>query len=243
MKKLGIVIVVYNCSSLLLKQIECLRRFCRDEHDIIVVDNSDKTGFSEHIQYYASTNECIYMKTNASSRNGSESHAFACNTSYLKFMDGYEYFMYLDHDNFPVKYFSVETILKDKIIGGLGQVKTSGKKYFWAGCVIWNNERIDRSLIDFSPNAEHGLDTGGNLFRAVDKYTDEQCIFFNEEYQQNPNFSKSRYDFFAMIYSGGFMHFINSSNWNNSNDNTERLNSLLNILEERIASETLPERK
>lgn len=243
MKKLGIVIVVYNCSSLLLKQIECIRKFCRDEYDILVVDNSDDAECTKHVEYYSNTNNCIYIKTNASSRNGSDSHAFACNTSYHKFIDGYEYFLYIDHDNFPVKPFSVEAMLKNKIIGGLGQVKPSGKKYFWAGCVMWNNVLIDRNLIDFSTNSEHGLDTGGNLFRAVDTYGDEQCLFLNEVYEQNPNFCKSKYGFFAMINNGGFMHFINSSNWNNSNDNTERLNSLLNILEERISSEAPPVRE
>lgn len=236
MKELAIIIVVYNNANLILRQIQCIRHFCKDTYDVIVIDNSDKDGYSDNIRYYAETNDCIYKKTKASDSNSSEGHVFACNLSYVLFRDTYRYFFYLDHDNFPVKPFSVKEILSGKLMAGLGQLKPSGKKYFWPGCLMWDNTIIDTSLIDFGTNQEYGLDTGGNLYRFVERYGEEQCCFFNEEHEQNPYFRKSSYDFYSMINNGMFMHFINSSNWNPMENHEERMNSLLNVLTDKTGN-------
>jgi len=229
---IGIIIVVYNLSDLIRFQVECIKQFCKDEFEIIVIDNSDKEGYPEAIKYHSTAMGCKYIKTNSASSNGSESHTFACNLAYTKFKDTYQYILYLDHDNFPIKDFSVKQILTDKIIGGLGQ----GDKhpYFWAGCVMFDNFNIDKKLIDFSPNHDLKLDTGGNLFKVVENYGLDKCVFFNEVHHQNPHFNKSFYNFYSMINDGMFMHFVNASNWNNSEDHTERINSLINILQEKV---------
>ena len=120
--KLGIVIVTYNNANLIVKQVECLKKFCKDDFEVIIIDNSTKESVVEAIQYYNQTLKCKYYKTHAASKNGSSSHAFACNLSYLKLKDKYKYLFYLDHDNFLVKEFSVINTLKDKVIAGLGRV-------------------------------------------------------------------------------------------------------------------------
>ena len=230
-KELAIVIVVYNNADLVIHQINCIRKFCKDDCDIIVIDNSDKQEVIAPIRYHAIKMGCEYIKTQSSSRNSSSSHAFASNLAYRKFAGMYNYYFFLDHDNFPLRDFSVKEILKDKVMAGLGQVKPSGKKYFWAGCVMWDANKVDSELIDFSPNKQYGLDTGGNLYMVIDKYGDDACVFFNEVHHENPNFTKSFYNFYAEINDSMFMHFVNSSNWANSNDNQERINSLVNILQ------------
>lgn len=226
----GIIIIAYNNSSLIRKQHECINKFCKDSFEIIVIDNSSDTTIAKEINYHCEVLKITYIKTNASSVNGSSSHAFAANLSYLKLKDSFDYLFYLDHDCFPVKDFSVKEILGDKLFAGLGQGKL--KKYFWPGCVMWNNSAIDKSLIDFSPNSEFKLDTGGNFYKAIDSYP-EALVFFNENHVQNPHFNKSFYNFYAMINDEMFMHFLNSSNWNGSAHNTERINSLINILNEK----------
>jgi glycosyltransferase involved in cell wall biosynthesis len=232
--EVAIIIVAYNNADFIIKQAKCIKHFCKDDFDMIVIDNSSKEEFFEAIQYHAINSGCMYVKTQASSKNATDSHAFACNFAYWKFRNNYKYFFFTDHDSFPVKNFSIKKILEDKVMAGLRQEKTSGKKYFWAGCVMFDNNKIEETLVDFSPNNEFGLDTGGNLYKVIEKYGEELCVFFNEAYHQNPNFNKSFYNFYSSINNEMFMHFINGSNWANANDNHERINSLLNILEEKI---------
>lgn len=224
----GIVIVTYNVSSLILLQIEMISRFCQDDHEIVIVDNSTDQEAIKAIEYHATQNGCKYIKTFASSHNGTDSHVFAANTAYAKLRDSYEYMFFLDHDNFPIKEFSVKEILKDKMIAGLGQGQTT--RYFWAGCVMFNNAQIDKDLINFSANHDLHLDTGGQLYKVIQKYGEENCVFFNEVYKPNDYISTSVYNYYAEINDGMFMHFVNSSNWNNQENHQERINSLINIL-------------
>jgi len=231
--KTAIVVIAYNTLGLLDHQAKCIEMLCKDDYDLIVVNNSDHIKNSEIIENRAKTLNCIYLKTRASTSADSNSHAFACNVCYNKLQDDYSIFCFLDHDNFPLKPFSPKELLNGKTIAGLEQVKGE-IKYFWPGCVMWDNNKVDHSLVDFSVSSEFGLDSGGNFFKIIEKHGKDQCVFFNESYRQNPYFDKSRYNFYAMINDGMFMHFINSSNWNNSNENDERINTLLRILEENV---------
>lgn len=235
MKELGIVIVAYNNADLILKQAYCIKRFCKDDYDIIVIDNSSNGECSEQIRYHSESTACKYIKTKDSTSNPSDSHAFACNVAYWKLKTFYKYFFFLDHDNFPIMPFSVREILGEKVMAGLLQVKPSGKKYFWPGCVMWNDLEMEDNLIDFSTNHEFGLDTGGNLYKVIDRFTDHWVIYFNEAYEQNPFFQNGKYNFYSIINNGMFMHFINSSNWANTLDNASRINGLFNVLDSKIA--------
>jgi len=214
--KIAIVIIVYNIDSLILRQVECIERFCKDSYDII-------------IEYHAKRLAIEYIKTFSSDKNGSESHVFACNLSYQKLRNRYDYFLYLDHDNFPIRELSILNILKDKAMAGLGQKKS--RLYYWPGCVMWNDTKFKNNIIDFSCNNKLGLDTGGNLYKAIESIGEDNCVFFNEHYRGNPYFKKGFYNFYATINDGMFMHFINGSNWNPTDKNEERINSLINILD------------
>lgn len=227
----AIVIVTYNVPNLLIRQVENIRMFCEDKHDIIVVDNSNNPEAIEAIRYHSQIMDVIYMKTNAANAYGSNSHAFACNVSYYKIKDHYDYIFYIDHDNFPVKKFSVKGILDGKMMAGLGQEKD--RVYFWPGCFMWNNKLADRSIVNFSVSNELGLDTGGMLYKMIDRHGIDSCVFFDEQYCENPHFKEFPYNFYSLINNGMFMHFINSSNWNPTINNEDRINGLLNILSER----------
>jgi glycosyltransferase involved in cell wall biosynthesis len=229
-KNTAIVIVVYNTDKFIKKQIELIKRFCQDKFDIIIVDNSTIPSVINSILHIVSKTDCIYVKTNASSQWGSDSHSFAANFAYSKFKDEYAYFFYLDHDCFPIKPFSVVEVLKDYCIAGIGQAKS--KTYMWPGCLMF----IPDEDINFSPSHEFGLDTGGMLYKILEK-SPNSVLHFKEVHEQNPEFTKSMYNFYATINNGMFMHFINGSGWNKANANEERLNSLLNILEKKCAAQ------
>lgn len=223
--KTAIVIITYNCHQIFLKQIERIKRHCKDNYDIIIIDNSTDLKAINHIKYHSKVQGCEYVKCNASSFNGSASHAFAANLSYIMLKDRYSHFFYLDHDCFPIKDFSVVEILGEKQFAGIGQEKS--RTYLWPGCLMFKQNED----IDFSPNHFLKLDTGGNLYIAMEKAGSDQIISFNELHQQNPEFNKNMYNFYSLINDSMFMHFINASGWNPNKDQDERINSLLNILE------------
>lgn len=233
--KLGIIIITYNQANLLRLQVECIHKYCKDDHDIIVVDNSTDQSSIDNIFYHANDLGCQYLKTNASSKNGSGSHAFAANIAFEKFGKNYQYVAYLDHDLFPVKPFSGINVLNDKLMAGIGQLK-NGKTYFWPGCLFFQNI-IDstKNVIDFSPNSEFGLDTGGNLYKIYESNSSSYFVHFNEAYFENHGFTKSKQNFYSMINNEMFMHFICGSNWKGETDHEERINSLINILIEKTA--------
>lgn len=224
----AIVIITYNAPELILHQIKCIRKFCKDQHSIIVVDNSTIPEAIEAIKFYCNSNEVERIKTNASSKNGSDSHSFAANLSFVMLKDRFDLFFYLDHDCFPVRDFSISELLSDNPFAGLGQAKS--KTYIWPGCLLFDSTKIDTSLIDFSPSHSLGLDTGGGMHKAISIYG---ATYFNESYEQNPGFPNPPYNFYSMINDSMFMHFVNASGWNPTEGNSERINSLINILREK----------
>lgn|SRR5580698_5502563 len=236
--KTAIIIVVFNISNLILTQIELIRKFCNDDgFDIIVIDNSSVFYISDEIKKHTINANCIYDKTPRGPVDFSHSHAFACNYAYNKFQSEYEFLFFLDHDNFPTTNFSVKNILGDKIIGGIGQSRKT-KIYFWPGCLMFNNTKIDKTLINFSTNNDLGLDTGGMLYKIIETYGQNNCLFFDEYLIKNELFDGTSYNNYAIIskQSFSFMHFINASNWNPIVKNENRISSLLKILHSRIES-------
>ncbi len=219
----AILIIFYNNFEFLIRQHEHLKLFCKDEYELIVVDNSSDEVQSEAIRWHAENLGLEYVRTKAASVNGSQSHAYAANFVYWRYKDKYDILFFCDHDCIPVKPFSPSEILKDKLMAGLGQIR-EGKKYYWPGCFMFKTSvPVDWQMIP-------GFDTGGATYKAIELVGEDCCIFFDEAYVQNPCFNKSQYDFYSLIHNGTFMHFINGSNWANSADNAERLNSLFNIL-------------
>lgn len=227
--KVAIVIIIYNIPfDIFLLQIESIKKFCTDEdYEIEIIDNSTDMTIAEGIQYHSGILGLNYTKTNASSSNGSDSHSFAANTSFRLLKNRYQYWLYLDHDCFPIKPFSVVKILGEKYIAGIGQNVTN--KYFWPGCVMFKYFHD----IDFSPSHQLGLDTGGGLRKVIEYWGEENCIFFNESYNQNPNYN-GEYNHYALINNGMFLHCINGSGWNKIEGNNDRLNSLINIIRKKV---------
>lgn len=237
--KTAIIVVTYNAAKLLRTQVDLIRRFCKDDsYDIIIVDNSTEEEQIKAILYYNEALGCKYLKTHASSKNGSDSHAFAANLAYSTYRDLYSKFFFLDHDAFPLKTFSVNEILNGRVMVGVGQNK-DGIEYFWPGCVMFDNEKIDRTLVDFSTNHDLKLDTGGQLYKVIEKYGKTETGFLNEMHCQNPNFNKSMYNFYVLINDGMFLHMVNGSGWNPAEANEERLNSLLNLVDAMTKTEAI----
>ena len=231
--KTSIVIITYNTPiEVLLLQLDAIDKFCQDKPQIVIVDNSYDSQLAIAIKHQVDIRENIkYFKTSASSRNGSDSHAFAAAFAMEKLKGKFDYYFYLDHDCIPVKTFSIPEILKEKVAAGLGQGNPI--PYFWAGCFMYDATKID---IDFNMSYSHDLhlDTGGGTHKIIETYGKDKCVFFNEEYKQNPGFTKSNETAYAMINDGMFFHMVNASNWKQGEHHNERINSLVNIAREMI---------
>jgi len=234
--KVVIVVITFNLDSrIFLLQMEAIKKFCKDDYVIEIFDNSTDNDLAEAIRYHSEIQGINYRKCNADDPDYSSSHAWALNLSYhLLKNEDYRYFLYFDHDIIPSNFFSVRDILgEDYVFAGLGQGK-NGKTYYWPGLVMFDNEKVDKELIDFSVEMEYYfLDTGGKLYKSIEKVGKEKCLFFKEEYHENKYHKQGKYNFYSVI-NKVFIHFLNSSNWNPIDDNEGRLNALLNIAQEKI---------
>lgn len=225
--KTGIVIITFNIDTrIFLLQIEAIRRFCKDDFTIEIIDNSRDKKIAEAIQYHAERLGVSYMRTVSSVKDFSMSHSFAANLSYQLLKDKYDIFFYLDHDCIPVAPFSCEEILGEKLFAGIKQQKS--KTYFWPGCFMLKNS-IEKDLIDFSPNSNFQLDTGGNLYQLLEKYGEENAVFFSESYMQNEEMVEEKHNFFSII-NDTFWHCIGASNWFKVDYHEARINSFINAV-------------
>lgn len=221
----AVIIIAFNDPKLIAKQLELIDKFCTDNPDIIIFDNSDvectNVAFKSNHVYY--NFEGYYL-------NPSDSHSTAANAAYKMFSPFYEQLLFLDHDCFPIKEFSINTMLNGAHVAGLGQQKT--KVYFWPGCVAFDVKKLNGFPVDFSTNQEYGLDTGGNLFRVFETFGG---VCLNEQYIENPYFTELPYNFYSTIYNGTFMHFTNASNWNSTPLNEQRIETLYKILNDKTS--------
>jgi len=229
----AIIIIAFNDARLIQTQVSLIRKFCTDSNtDIIIFDNSSIINLSKEIENSLLPGEdLIYHRFNGLHFNPSESHAYACNKAYLEYSKKYGSILFLDHDCFPVKEFSVKALIYEYIVSGIPQLKA--KKYFWAGYVAFDVNSMFGFLPNFSVSREYGLDSGGMLFEVIERFGDKRCRFVDEVKVLNADFENNSYPEYAMIDNGTFMHFINASGWNDVVGNKERIESLYKILSDK----------
>lgn len=233
--KVAIIPIVFNLDPrVFIAQINAIKFFCTDgEFSVEVVDNSMDIEKADAIEYHARVLNVNYTRYRTLTKNPSESHAFAANLAFKKFAFLYDILLFLDHDAIPVKKFSVEKMLEGKVAGGVLQGRELN--YFWPGCFAIDVTKVDHDLVNFWPDHDLRLDTGGGLKQIKDKYGDDGCVYFDEVGHHNPYFpTHPEYYFFMMLYKETFIHFLNSSNWRGVSENESRINSLLQITEEKI---------
>jgi len=234
----AIIIISHKGGDILPLQIKHYRKFCKDDDfDIVVVDNSNQEEESRAVRFYAKDGGCQYMITKSGDRQPSMNHAFAANMALTKYGDT-PFMMFSDHDLFPVKEFRISDYLKDKTCAGLPQYRKCGEKeyhYFWPGLLMLDTGKLKDKELNFYPTKIDNvmLDTGGCFYHTLQSLPDNEYIFFDEVYVDNPGFRKGRYGFYSMMAGETFMHFIGGSNWMGEQEHEDRMNSLKNELKNR----------
>jgi glycosyltransferase involved in cell wall biosynthesis len=237
MIKTGIITVTYNVSKLLTYQVECFKKYCTDDYELIVIDNSNDVDEIYEIKNICYDNGIRYVGTYISVNSGnipSTNHGLALNYAHKEFKSEFDYLFFIDHDLFPVKKFSVKEILGKKIISGCENV-ISNTKYLWPGCLMI--KKLEESF-DFTPVGP--LDTGGRLSNFIKENENKVLYLNNKKVDINTNFNdKYMHNFYWDIHDGTFIHFINASNWSNSESTVfcSRLTHLFKSLDGIITKE------
>lgn len=234
------VIVIYNIDHLLQRQLDLIRKYCKGEYDIIVINNSDIEAKANSINVICNANGLIYLKTDSGGANPSDSHAFAISVAHNTYRDSYRRICYLDHDIFPVKEFSFDGLLNDTYVAGNHQQRPYADgviEYMWPGLLAINYNMVDKDLINCYPTVVNGvmLDTGGRLYNLLNTLPRDKYRFLDEIYERNPAMEKSQYSYYSMMADKTFMHFIGASNWMGKKDTEQRVQTLLKILDEKTA--------
>lgn len=216
----GIIVIVFNLDKRVFNlQIESIKRFCKDDYTIEVIDNS-----TEPNEY--NLEGLNYTKVDSPSLDPSHSHAYAANYAFKLLYNKYDYFFFLDHDCIPVKDFSVVSTLGNNIAAGVQQ--GFQVKYFWAGCFMFNKHRVKKQYINFNPIHRLRIDTGGTNYKIF-KHNPKECIWLDEVGVKNETIEDEFYYYYLMLDKGTFIHFINTSNWRGVPNTHERITSLIQI--------------
>lgn len=234
--KIAILIITYHIDPrILIGQIQNIKKFCQDaDYTIHFFDNSTDEDKAAGIKHHIIDQGCEYHRTISQTNDPSVSHSFAANFAFKTLKDRYEAIAFFDHDLIPVKPFSVQEILDGKVMAGVTQYQGNKVFYFWPGCLFFDNTRIDKDLVDFSPNNELGTDTGGQLYLLINKYGVENLSLIDETGCLNPLLENHpTHYFYMMLYEGTFLHFLAASGWAGEQDHEKRINSLINIVNEK----------
>jgi len=231
MKKTGIITISFNNSKLIWYQIKCVKKYCIDNYELIVVDNGNNNEESKIIKNICDENNIRLINTNITSNSPSNNHGLALNQIYKILKEEFDYLLFLDHDVFPIKPFSVTEILEDNMIAGQKQIR-GNNEYLWPGLLFINKLNVD---LDFTPLGN--LDTGGKLSKLVSE--NKEKIFFIEDNRIPIDLELNNnhmHEFYQTFQNETFIHFIKSSNWCNVNEEifNTRLNFLFNKLDNYI---------
>ena len=235
--KTAIIIITYHIDPrILIGQVQAIRKFCTDaDYSIEFFDNSQDEEKAAGIKHHVIDQGCNYHRTISATTDPSVSHSFAANFAYKTLKDRYDLIAFFDHDLIPVKTFSVELILAGKLVAGVLQYQGGHVQYLWPGCLFLDNTQIDKSLVDFSPNNQLGTDTGGELYKLVNACGTGQCVFIDETGCLNPDLKDHPTHYFYMtLHNQTFLHFLAASGWAGEPDHEKRINSLINIVNNKI---------
>jgi glycosyltransferase involved in cell wall biosynthesis len=94
MKKTGIITVTFNGPKLLEYQLKTLKKYCLDDYEFIVIDNSNNENYINEIKNICEENNISYIHKGFSVSVGnvpSTNHGLALNYAYETFKNKFDY--------------------------------------------------------------------------------------------------------------------------------------------------------
>lgn len=165
----------FNNAEFLELQHKTFKRFLKQEHEIICINNSfDKDWERNAIRDKAAElGIAHYIPGDVDHHSGAgRSHQDALNWTWRKFVvDSNDITIFIDHDMFPIR--DVPIDLNYDIVGVM-QGRGEHIKYLHPGIIIANNTLKDKETINFIGEKidGHDCDSGGNLHYYLQSHPD-----------------------------------------------------------------------
>jgi hypothetical protein len=166
--KLFIFVVAFNEAHLIALHWKALERFCRDEHEYFVIDNSNQPEASKAIRQFCEEHRVNYVRLPKNpALDGSFSHGFALNWAYHNLVAKFHprLFGIIDSDLFPTKFFSIGFYLGKGDAWGILMERHSTVA-LWPGFAFFKREWLEnQNSSSDEPNflPGRGVDTGGRV--------------------------------------------------------------------------------
>lgn len=247
-KTLNIITVAFNNYDIIEIQFNFLKKNIMHDFIYHVIDNSNDIKISNLLYNFCQIHHIDYLKTDINvGSNFSSSHGMALNYGLMHIQFKQSHILLLDHDIIPFNNISFNSI--NTTFYGHKQIRND-MWYMWPGfCLIENKNEILKQL-DFLPC--DSLDTGGknwhNIFKNKSTYTYSFITEFyycslllsiNNYLSNNKHFEKSinnsEYDYWhknndMFEYLDGWIHFINTSNWNKMGSKIDKIKQFVNLI-------------
>lgn len=221
--KVKIFTFVFNRPDLLVKQIECLKKFLIGDFDInVVYDTRDNQYFDQFKEICK--NNYVHFYNNISEPGQSPSYynaqsiQWACDN--LIFNNNENFItMLLDHDMFLIDNLNLNDEMSIYDVVGCLQTRKN-IKYVWPGLCAFKKSIVKDIEFDFYPQTVNGqvLDTGGGTYKLLSnkniKFLDTG-VEYPEEYKginlKDETITQSFN--YELHFDNKFLHFRNASNW------------------------------
>ena len=148
-QKIFIIVVAFNEPELILLQWNFMKKFCKDDYEYFVIDNSNESDSAENIFSFCKKNKINYIRLPKNpGYDGSISHGLALNWTYNNLIKIFHpiSFGIMDSDFFPTKSFSIKPYLEINNEWGIVTNRRFFKLftvwYLWVGCAFFKSEKF-----------------------------------------------------------------------------------------------------
>lgn len=236
--------VAFNNSEFIEYQIKALRKNFVNPYRYTVFDNSNKENCAENINSVCKQYGCKYIRLpkQDSKIDVANSHGTALNWIWRKYMchSSASYFGILDHDIFPIKPFDLREYLQgQKLFGYVRKSEKNvfikqGRWYLWPGLTFFDGSYIKGRELDFCPDWNHGLDTGGKNYFIIYKDIDLNKLKTTEPTEVRIDSTCGAYWGGYEEYDCGWIHMWNGSGYSHSEKWQDKYNNFICVLKKRL---------
>lgn len=235
--KVKVILSTFNRPDLLDIQTKSIKKFLKNDHEIIVIHDSRDNEYVEKFEKICeSLNLKFYHHTSFPGKNPSQYHGEVIQWAYdniiaKEFQD--DLVLILDHDMFLIGELDILDFFGKNDIAGRHQNRGT-VEYVWPGLIMFKYNSIKHIDFNFYPGSYFGeiLDTGGGTCYLLKnnkiKYKQTDCEYPDsydgiDLLDNNINLGYG----FELHLNKKFLHFRNACGWHNNmqidpNDNNKK---------------------
>lgn len=237
--------VAFNNSEFIKYQILSLRKNYVMPYRYTVFDNSNKDKCAEEIEKVCKQYGCKYIKLPQQDSNidVANSHGTALNWIWKNYMSqsSARYFGILDHDIFPVIPFDIRDYINGQELFGYVRKNEKnvfikqGRWYLWPGFTFFDANYVHGKELNFCPDWNHGLDTGGKNYFLLYKNVELNTLRVTESHEKRIDRSCGAYWGGYEEFDCGWIHMWNGSGYCQSEKWQEKYNNFISVLDEKLS--------